>query len=219
MPGSCSSLASLRILIQAKERNSTHLIVSRQDSHAKNIMFLFDFLFGRHEKLPDEQTTGKSGQAFHETGSEAPGTAINYDAHLVQQLHEEHRGLLQTFQTMVNASKAGQLDQAQVQLEQFRMGIMNHLLKENVRLYIYLEHLLEKDEIAHDLMHSFRREMNAIGKTLVAFLGKYKDIGTHPELAHHFAQDLVQIGAALSTRIQREEETLYPLYRPPSRYD
>ena len=56
--------------------------------------------------------------------------------------------------------------------------------------------------------------MDGIGGVVVGFLGKYRQIGIHPELVTEFASDFAAIGEALSGRIRREEDTLYPLYAP-----
>jgi hypothetical protein len=65
-------------------------------------------------------------------------------------------------------------------------------------------------------MHGFRHEMDDIGRAVVGFLEKYKEIGQHPELARPFSTDLAAIGEALVARIKREEEILYPMYSAPS---
>jgi iron-sulfur cluster repair protein YtfE (RIC family) len=128
---------------------------------------------------------------------------------------EDHSLLLEIYTAIEDARKTGELMTVQTRLVQFRMVLMDHLLKENVRLYIYLEHMLANDPVAHGLIHEFRHEMDAIGKVVVGFLGKYKEIGIHPELEADFTRDLAAIGEALVARIRREEETLYPMYQAP----
>jgi hypothetical protein len=63
-------------------------------------------------------------------------------------------------------------------------------------------------------MHEFRHEMDGIGRVVVGFLTKYREIGIHPELAGEFSKDFTAIGEALVGRIRREEDTLYPMYAP-----
>jgi regulator of sigma D len=179
-------------------------------------MFLFDLLFGRKKENTEAapaQVVVPAGAAAHT--ADAPGTTIHHDPHLIERLMGDHQVLLDIFGAISEASKSGDLVEAQKQLEHFRTTIMDHLLKENVRLYIYLEHLLANDAVAHELMHGFRREMDAIGKVVVGFLSKYKSLASHPELAAEFSRDLTAIGEALVARIRREEETLYPMYEAP----
>ncbi len=177
-------------------------------------MFLFDMLFGR--KARPASVVAKPVAPVIEPAARAPGTAINHDPHLIEHLQDDHRRMLDLFGSIIEASRSGKLADAQELLERFRSAIMDHLLKENVRLYIYLEHVLVDDPVAHELMHGFRREMDAIGRVVVDFLGKYKSIASRPDLAAAFAADLAGIGGALAARIHREEETLYPMYEPPS---
>lgn len=175
-------------------------------------MFLFDLLFGRKKESANPSPAPAHGPAHT---ADAPGTTIHHDPHLIEHLMSDHQQLLGVFTAIAEAGKAGRLDEAQKQLENFRSLIMDHLLKENVRLYIYLEHLLAEDPVAHELMHGFRREMDGIGKVVVGFLGKYKELASHPEMASDFNRDLAGIGQALVARIRREEETLYPMYEAP----
>lgn len=59
-----------------------------------------------------------------------------------------------------------------------------------------------------------RHEMDGIGKAVVAFLAKYKDLSVDGNLVASFGRDLEAVGKVLVDRIQREEESLYPLYAP-----
>ncbi len=183
-------------------------------------MFLFDLLFGgkktvaapaREPAVSNNPAPAPKGKAVN-----APGTHIHHDADLIGSLMEDHQKLLKTFQAIGAASFAGELTKVQSLLAQFQTMIMDHLLKENVRLYVYLEHLLANDSVSHQMMHGFRHEMDGIGRVVVGFLEKYKTIGQHPELAESFSTDLRGIGEALVARIKREEDILYPMYSAPN---
>lgn len=56
--------------------------------------------------------------------------------------------------------------------------------------------------------------MHGIGKAVVGSLAKYKDLSVDGNLVASFGRDLEAVGKVLVDRIQREEETLYPLYAP-----
>jgi len=142
----------------------------------------------------------------------APGTRIHYHPELVQQLTDEHQALLQTFGAIRTATVQGNLAGATECLERFRVQLQSHLLTENVRLYIYLEHQLAQDASSYALIHEFRQEMDAIGKVLATFLHKYQRLAQQPELSAPFLKELTGMGKVLVERIQREEATLYPLY-------
>ncbi|NMG53518.1 hemerythrin domain-containing protein [Aromatoleum aromaticum] len=182
-------------------------------------MFLFDWLFGaKKEVASTARIPGGTapGAAAPRVAATAPGTQIRHDPQLITALEEDHQHLLGIFTAIVAARNAGNLSLAQTQLDRLRIGLMDHLLKENVRLYVYLEHFLKTDAVSHELMHGFRHEMDDIGRAVVDFLDRYRQIGTHPELAAQFGSDLDAIGEALAGRIRREEEILYPMYLPPN---
>lgn len=177
-------------------------------------MFL-DFLFGKkapqHPAPPAAQAAPAPVLAKHTT---APGTNIAYHADLIQNFEADHQKLLQIFSAIGSAFSAGDLATTVRRLDDFRGAIQAHLLAENVRLYIYLEHALAQDAASHALIHEFRHEMDGIGKAVLAFLGKYRQLDTQGDLAASFGDDLSAVGKVLVERIQREESTLYPLYLP-----
>lgn len=170
----------------------------------------FDFLFGRKQSQPAPVPTPQPSAAE----PRAPGTQIAYNADLVGQLKAEHQKLLGIFAAIKGAFERGDNSETARQLEEFRSAIQGHLLLENVRLYIYLEHALAQDAESHTLVRAFRHEMDGIGRAVLDFLGKYKGIGSQPNLAASFGGELDRIGEVLVARIRREEETLYPLYLP-----
>jgi len=146
--------------------------------------------------------------------SVAPGTHISYSPDLIDKLRADHAELLNVFMAIQASTTAGDLQQASAKLGEFRRALQAHLLTENVRLYVYLEHMLATDKLSHDLMHDFRSDMADIGKAVIDFLNKYRDLAVRPDLAESFPAELATVGAVLTERIQREEDTLYPLYIP-----
>ncbi len=180
-------------------------------------MFFFDLLFGKKNQAPpSHDPVAAPVPAAAGKSESAPGTHIHHDPELIVSLKEDHRRLLTSFRSIAAAAVAGELVAVQNHLGQFQTMIMDHLLKENVRLYVYLEHLLQNDPVSHEMMHGFRHEMDGIGRVVVGFLTKYKAIASHPELAAEFSADLKGIGEALVARIKREEDILYPMYSAPA---
>jgi regulator of sigma D len=175
-------------------------------------MFLFDLIFGNRKKI-ESQPTAAAADASRPAS--APGTQIRHDPELIARLKDDHVLLLDIYAAIAAAAQAGDFAQVQQRLDHFRTVLMDHLLKENVRLYVYLEHLLARDPASHQLIREFRHDMDAIGRAVVAFLTKYKAVASQPELAAGFADELAAIGKVLVARIRREEDTLYALYAPP----
>lgn len=176
-------------------------------------MFLFDLLFGK--KGTDAEKAAPTPTSASPAAN-APGTRIGYDPALVDGLKSEHQLMLDIYAAIAADTQAGNYAGVQQRLEHFRITLRNHLLKENVRFYIYLEHLLQGDPASHRMMREFRHEMDAIGKVVVSFLTKHQSISTQPQLHSQFPQELEQIGKALVSRIESEENTLYPMYAPPA---
>lgn len=183
-------------------------------------MFLFDLLFRRKKPAaapaPAAAAAAATATAAPSAAPIAPGTQIHHDVGLIAGFKEDHRNLLAKYQQIDAAAKAGDFAAVQALLGEFQSLLTDHLLKENVRLYVYLEHLLLADPVSHQMMHGFRHEMDVIGRTVVGFLGKYKTIAADPALAATFPADLAAIGQALGARIKREEDVLYPMYVPPT---
>ncbi|MEN8168719.1 MAG: hemerythrin domain-containing protein [Pseudomonadota bacterium] len=144
----------------------------------------------------------------------APGTEIRYSPDLVDSLKSDHQTLLGLYGDIDKAFKEKRYADVSSMLTTFKSGLNAHLLTENVRLYIYLQHALVADPTSSELIHGFRKEMDEIAKVAIGFLRKYETIGVDEDLADHFATDFATIGKVLVQRIQKEEGTLYPLYMP-----
>ncbi len=85
---------------------------------------------------------------------------------------------------------------------------------ENSKFYAYLRRNLPQGSAELDTMNTFFDEMQEIGKVVTQFLRKYIYADYTPETLSAFGPELEAIGAALISRIDREEETLYKLYAP-----
>ncbi|MBI2307277.1 MAG: hemerythrin domain-containing protein [Rhodocyclales bacterium] len=171
-------------------------------------MFLFDLLFGKREQAAPALAVAETPAQE----SAAPGTGIHYHPDLIGKLTADHQVLLKLFSETSVAAVRGDVVAAAARLEEFRVALQSHLLTENIRLYVYLQHALVDDAASRALIHEFRHEMDGIGRAVVDFLGKYRDLAAHPERATEFGEELAGVGKVLVERIRREEATLYPLY-------
>ena len=112
---------------------------------------MFDFLFKKNkaEDAPIETEEGI-----------APGTNIRFDPKLVSELKSDHQKLVKLFTELV--SIAGQRDSQLLtkNLSNFGSLLRGHILKENVRLYVYLKSSLQADEDSLGIMQGFSQEMN-----------------------------------------------------------
>ncbi|MFA5628214.1 MAG: hemerythrin domain-containing protein [Thiohalomonadaceae bacterium] len=168
---------------------------------------MFNFFKKKAQLKPDTATTTQYGMA--------PGTEIRYHPELINELMADHKSML-TLQEQIKTTFARQ-DYASVtvKLTDFQGYLHDHLLKENVRLYAYLEACFLNDHAKHELIRRFRREMDGIAKTALNFLKKYSTMAGNPALNATFTKDFDDVWQLFETRLQREELILYPLYMPP----
>ncbi len=142
----------------------------------------------------------------------APGTSIRFNPRLTEQLTQEHQELLDFYIRINNSVKAFDAKEVAKGLKQMKDLLQSHLLTENIRLFVYLDHMFADDEINRQLVREFKRETDQIARGVMAFFNKYQDIGSGRYPLDEFAKEFEEVGVALNRRIEREEQTLYPLY-------
>ncbi|VAW66682.1 hypothetical protein MNBD_GAMMA11-3425 [hydrothermal vent metagenome] len=143
------------------------------------------------------------------------GTNIHYKPNLIDDLKDDHTSLLTLYGQIQAFNNSRNYKKVSEYLSIFRDEFEDHLLKENINLYIYLTHQLKGDAMNTGLITNFRKEMNGIATLALNFLAKYESIETDLGLQNGFSDELAAIGSALGTRIKREESMLYTLYAPP----
>ena len=152
------------------------------------------------------------------TDNFAPGTRIAYDPQLIERFEGHHASLLKTFGLIHKAAEERNYTSVQTALGRFRRLLQEHLLEENLRLYVYLNKCLANDSGSNQIVLSMKDEMNQIGRTVMTFLNHYESTGINETNIAGFVIELGQVGAALTDRIEREERSLYTLYLHPESY-
>ena len=139
---------------------------------------------------------------------------IAYYPALIPELVDDHRTLLGIYENLHRAAETQDTAGLKTALASFRSLLIAHLLKEAVRLYIYLRQQFKHDAAVYARVTAYKREMDGIGKVAMEF------IDTHlkqPDDVIDFAQlraSLHDLGRVLGDRVRREEAELYPLYQP-----
>jgi hypothetical protein len=151
-----------------------------------------------------------------EPAKSAPGTHIHFSAGLIEKLKGDHNRMLGICARISDGFRQGRYDEVRERLAALQDALHDHLMVENVKLYVYLTHLYASDLMSADLIRSFRTQMDGIGRSALGFIAKYRDIREGSPLTQTFAKDFEALGAILGSRITREEESLYPLYIPPA---
>lgn len=168
-------------------------------------------IFKNNAGKKETQTAQTENQSTQE--STAPGTEIRYSPTLIDELKSDHQQLFAGYMSIKATFDRGDYATVSQQLNDFRFVLHNHLLTENVRLYIYLGGILNQDPSKAEMIRGFRQEMEGIGKTALRLLKKYEALSINKELAGPFAEDFAAIGAILTERVKKEESLLYPLYK------
>jgi regulator of sigma D len=137
---------------------------------------------------------------------------ISYSPTLIDSLKDDHSDLIEMYSEIAHIMAAGHYDAIPEALTSFKTKLDVHLLTENLRFYCYLEQNLTGHAAELELMKSFRREMSNIARSVVGFVRKWQFTVITKANKDSFLDEYAQIGAALTQRIEREENTLYTLY-------
>lgn len=176
---------------------------------------MFEFLWKRLKPAAQDEAKRPPPSA----PDVASGTQVHYDATLVSALIADHRALVGIFGEIAAAMDKKDMKRTKEKLGEFGDALRGHLLKENVRFYVYLQHSLEGDSENAAIMQGFRKEMQHIGKAVADFLHKYTAEGEwDARMWQDFQQEVGGIGKVLTKRIDTEEKILYTLYLPPQGY-
>ncbi len=146
----------------------------------------------------------------------APGVSIRYHPELIEQLRQSHLDLLSLVAHMEQLALEGDLPGALAQLPQFKRQLQACLLLANVRLYVYLEHLLPRQHPGYPLVRHARHSLNTVNSESMAFVERQlRPQATVTALSTvNFMHELGTVAQLMVSQIQQEEDHLYPLYRP-----
>jgi hypothetical protein len=159
------------------------------------------------EDQSEAETQNNERSAF------APGTEIRFNPDLIEKLKLHHQALWELYDQLKDAFKLDNLSLLQQKLKEFRISFMDHILTENVSLYVYLSKYYSDDQSLVDLVKKTRSEMDVIGKNVRAFLLKYETMDADGNTFDVFSEDLESAITELEHRIATVEESIYPLYQ------
>lgn len=169
---------------------------------------MFSFFRQLFRSRPHRSETPLSETTPHS----APGTSIHYDPQLVPRLVQDHSRLEELFERLKQDYERRDVKTLQADLTRFSDVLRDHLLTENVRFYVYLQHVPEHAPV----VQRFQREIRVIGRDLTRFLIEYGQRRAWDAASWQaFDQTLQKLGPILASRIATEERELYPLYQPP----
>ncbi len=138
--------------------------------------------------------------------------SIQYSPDLIEGFERDHRALLLSYGQLVKLANQANYPVFQAQLAVFKSLLVSHLLKEAVKLYIYLRQQFKEDPAIHSLVTSYKLEMDGIGRVAMAFVDGYLSTPADKVDFSEMSAKLGDLGKVLGDRIRREEAELYPLY-------
>ncbi len=125
---------------------------------------------------------------------------------LVDELKKDHSVITET---LTNVKELGVTsEEGQKILLAAKSGLLAHLKKEDEHLYPVLNKAAESDVDLKRTLDMFAKDMDEISKGALEFFDKYSTGGSGIE----FAKDFGKLFGTLSTRIRKEETTLYKKY-------
>lgn len=144
----------------------------------------------------------------------ASASGVDYDPKLIESLESDHAELVALYERIGEAYANGEYAEMRTLLDQFRIRFGAHVISENVRFYNYVERSMVGDRTSIELLRSFRRDMDAIMRDVLSFVRKYQSKTLSREQFSQFAPDYASVLRMLELRINNEESSLYPLYKP-----
>ena len=173
---------------------------------------MFEFL--KKKAIPSQPVNLKNKKRKNLIGN----TQIAFEPGLIDSFIEEHKILISKFTKLELSVKTKQAKVVKEALSIFSKLLRAHLLKENLKLYVYLRHATSHDPSSSEVIIQYKKEMHEIGKTVHDFVTHYLSLNLNAEELKEMDDQLPHIKALLIQRITDEEETLYPLYMIPENY-
>lgn len=149
----------------------------------------------------------------HTTLPQAPGTRVGYDPQLIKHLTADHQRMLEIFTDAQTLLTTHDYEGVKRKLGELRITLQDHLMTSSVRFYIYVARNLATDPAKTAMIGLYRREMLENSRQIMDFLRTYSAAKLDDSYADSFQVELLVIGAALVQRIEREQSTLFPLYK------
>jgi len=139
--------------------------------------------------------------------------SIAYDNSLIGDLEKENEVLIEHFG---RAIKDGFIPRNFTllceQLNEFKVMFQNHLLKENVKLFCYLEQLMKNNSKSLESLRKFRKETNHCSNEVINFCKKYEQPMEILMMQDAFEKEYLKVGQTLIHRVQLIESEMHSQY-------
>lgn len=146
----------------------------------------------------------------------APNTEIPFKPALVKDLKRENRTILAALKLLKDKIKQNDIETSREMLVELKRAILDHFIKENVSLFVYIKAITHDDVDKHHLLKELKREMDGVQSMMFLFFSTYLNIELSTDDLYAMEQELSVIGKVMQWRVKREEKELYPLYVAPA---
>ncbi|HKJ95792.1 MAG TPA: hemerythrin domain-containing protein [Gammaproteobacteria bacterium] len=134
------------------------------------------------------------------------------DQGLISELKVDHREMQIGMVELREAVDHAQYSAVPHHLRALKTRLEAHLLTENYRLYARLEEQMSDAPDNAGLMRDLRREMGSLSRETLQFIDEWQQRGVDAGSADLFEERLRHISTLLNQRIDREEQSLFPIY-------
>ena len=143
---------------------------------------------------------------------------IKYYPNLVKELISENNENIIIFTSIIKAAKNRNYEKVSVLLRFFQNKVNSHLLKENIKFYIYTRNALKNDPLSLNLMRYFKAKSLIVSKNISLFIETYVDCIWTNVTIKLFEKSIIDILDSLNLMRYEKERKLYPLYLHPDDY-
>ncbi len=127
---------------------------------------------------------------------------------LIEELTEEHKQLSTIFNTIISSGLTS--DKGLRLVTQSKELLLNHLKKEDDRLYPPLRKLAKTNPYINNTLNYYEQELASVTSFALNFYNKYTNIKSLNK--KEFIEDLSSINIAFKNRVIKEEILLYKFY-------
>lgn len=163
----------------------------------------------------DRGKTRRQKETDNDVPVVAPGTEITYKKLLISKYYDEHKNLQKLFTLSLTAYQQARDDEFLASLRELNVALRQHLLDEELNLYIYLRHCYSHDKNNLELITRFKKNSKKTGVAAFAYIKQFTEDGGAIFRDEESIAQLLQIGNMLETLMSAEEQHLYPIYKKP----
>jgi len=149
---------------------------------------------------------------------QAEGTEIAYNPRLIIELIGEHKHLMSQLLEVETAFSNGNIAETHKKLEAFNTSLGNHMLKKNIKLYIYMQYSMKHNNNSDVNIAEFKRGMTAASRHANSFIKNHENTLSKGRIKPSFGEELEAIIQEIATHTEHEKSGLFPYYLPPDAY-